>query len=796
MQDLFDASVRSVVVGLIVGSLLTVMRVRSSALRHRAWLTVVVAMLSMPLLTRLVPSLSAVSFPDFVSNVPSPVAMWPQPMQVSSEVAAVSMQRGREVTDAATQDARPMSATAPAGTAARSVTFTDVAAGVYGCVFGILLLRLGFALSAMARLRRGARRIEAGGQGPGDVLESPSVVVPVTIGFIVPCIVLPPAWRTWPRDKLDAVLAHERMHVHRRDSLAMLLARLNRCVFWFHPLAWWLEKALARHAEEACDQEALRTAISPRRYAEVLLEVASAVRRAGGRVATPGVGVLGDGAFRQRIELILRGGPGRATPTQVVVVAVMAVLAIGLVAACRAPSAPAPLRANPATDVPPRSWERARKITAADALTPPQIEALEAKLRQRPDDVEVLEQLFLVYRPDRLGKPQPDATRRAASRRVMLALVRHHPEHDFFKWLDAGVFATPPMWIPDTDGMAEAERLWLAHTRRPDVTGEVVGHAALFLQGAEFSFGPRAALIQQLLERAHAMDPSPMWTRELGRLYGRTVRAAFPNPNGLVESVATADAARLDYESRIRPALDASQDAALLAATASQWSLMFPEHPTYSIFRSYLERALEIDPSNVEARQIWEAVESRPVVDEIDRVLHRPGQPVDVTIAGMPRERRIRAAIQLAWQISTAGVRFRPQSKAYAALAIKLAAGDPYDPYGPDAVFDAHILLGLHALAEGDRETALRHLGAAGAVPRSRIMTVTPASREWLQRGLVKRLLETGERAAVVSYFEQLAANSGPADRARILRAANDLRRGFEPVRYTRGSGLDVDAIN
>jgi beta-lactamase regulating signal transducer with metallopeptidase domain len=793
MQDLLDASVRSLVVALAVGLLLAVMRVRSSALRHLAWLAVVVAMLSMPVLTRLTPSLLVVSPPAFISSMKTPVVAAPE--QRRSIPQTVSTVRGAVQTAARMPSAPSPLSMPPAAVDARSLTLTNLVTGLYAVVCGILILRLGLALSAMARLRRGARPVDAQRPGWGDVLESPSVVAPVTIGFFFPRIVLPPAWRTWSRDKLDAVLAHERTHIRRRDPLAILLARLNRCVFWFHPLAWWLERALSRHAEVACDREALRTAISPRRYAELLLEVAEAVRRAGGRMAAPGVGVLGEGEFRQRIDLILRGGSGRATPAQVIVVVAVGVMAVGLVAGCREPSAPPALRANPATDVPALSWERARKVTAADALTPSQVEALEATWQQRQDDVELIEQLFLVYRPDRLGKPESDATRRAASRRVLLALIRHHPEHDFFKWLDAHVFAAPPMWIPDREGMAEAERLWLAHTQRPDVTGDVVGHAALFLRGAEFSFGPRAALIQQLLERAHTMDPSPMWTRELGRLYGSTVRAALQAETGLVQSLTIGDAARQDYEARVRPALEATRDAPLLTATAAELT-MFPARPTYPIGRAYIDRALEIDPKNIEARQAWERIESRPVADDIDRVLHRPFEPAAATIARMPRDRRLRAAIQLAWQISTAGVRFRPQSKEYATLAIDLAAKDPYDPYGPDAVFDAHIILGLHALTESNRRGALRHLKDAGDVPRSRVMTVTPASREWLQRNLVQRLLQAGEHAAVVSYFEQLAANSGPADRPRILRAASDLRRGYEPVKYTRGSGLDIEATN
>ena len=31
-------------------------------------------------------------------------------------------------------------------------------------------------------------------------------------------------------------------------SLVALVARLNLCLFWFHPVAWWLERKLAMSA--------------------------------------------------------------------------------------------------------------------------------------------------------------------------------------------------------------------------------------------------------------------------------------------------------------------------------------------------------------------------------------------------------------------------------------------------------------------------------------------------------------------------------------------------------------------
>ncbi|HPQ14561.1 MAG TPA: M56 family metallopeptidase [Bryobacteraceae bacterium] len=73
-----------------------------------------------------------------------------------------------------------------------------------------------------------------------------------------PRILLLVCWRGWDRAKLEVVLANEAAHVARRDWLISILARVNTAIFWFHPLAWWLERKLAVLAQDACDEAPLR----------------------------------------------------------------------------------------------------------------------------------------------------------------------------------------------------------------------------------------------------------------------------------------------------------------------------------------------------------------------------------------------------------------------------------------------------------------------------------------------------------------------------------------------------------
>jgi TonB family protein len=123
-------------------------------------------------------------------------------------------------------------------------------------------------------------------------------------------VILPECWRRWPQAQLNAVLTHEDEHARRRDPLVQWLALLNRAVFWFHPLAWWLELRLSALAEEACDAAVLARGHDPFEYSEYLLQIARAVQQTGSRVSV--VGMAMPGAFLpQRIRRILEGRPAQ-----------------------------------------------------------------------------------------------------------------------------------------------------------------------------------------------------------------------------------------------------------------------------------------------------------------------------------------------------------------------------------------------------------------------------------------------------------------------------------------------------
>src|ERR1700719_1412341 len=72
---------------------------------------------------------------------------------------------------------------------------------------------------------------------------------------------------------LEAILAHELRHVHRRDNLAAAIHMVVEAIFWFHPLVWWLGARLLEERERACDEEVLELGSERQVYAESILKI-------------------------------------------------------------------------------------------------------------------------------------------------------------------------------------------------------------------------------------------------------------------------------------------------------------------------------------------------------------------------------------------------------------------------------------------------------------------------------------------------------------------------------------------
>lgn len=141
----------------------------------------------------------------------------------------------------------------------------------WGLVAGLMLAR-----EAMIRWRaaRLVRRSEPFTEWEGVRL-SAEVEVPAVFGVWRPVIVLPTAARGWARERIELILAHERMHIRRRDPAWLAVGRLAAALWWPQPLVWYALSRLRTEAEHACDDGVIEQGGRPSSYAAHLLEIAA-----------------------------------------------------------------------------------------------------------------------------------------------------------------------------------------------------------------------------------------------------------------------------------------------------------------------------------------------------------------------------------------------------------------------------------------------------------------------------------------------------------------------------------------
>jgi uncharacterized protein (TIGR03435 family) len=278
---LIDVSVRAVLIAVGAAAVLWALRIKAPSARHAAWTAVVITMLLLPVW----------SWSGLQLRLP---VLRPAPTAAVDVVQMPSRPNRPAVADVFV----PIeSATPPV----RPFNWQGVVLGTYLLGALVLLTRLGVGTVQAGRLRRLAS--DEHGRRSSD-----GCTTPITVGFLRPVLILPREWTTWPAEQLAAVLTHEREHLRRRDPLVQWIALLNRAVFWFHPLSWWLERRLSTLAEEACDLAVLAAGHSPQAYSAYLLDMAKSVSRDGSRVRVVGMAMPGYG-LRSRLRQILEGMP-------------------------------------------------------------------------------------------------------------------------------------------------------------------------------------------------------------------------------------------------------------------------------------------------------------------------------------------------------------------------------------------------------------------------------------------------------------------------------------------------------
>lgn len=136
-----------------------------------------------------------------------------------------------------------------------------------------------------------------------EVRLSPDVVVPATFGFRRPLVLLPAHVQDMEPDRQRGIVAHELIHVRRRDWPFAVVEEALLAVLWFHPAVHFLLGRIRLAREQCVDAAVVDTLGSRTAYLESLLEVARRHLRA---APVPVALFLGEHHLTERVELLLK----------------------------------------------------------------------------------------------------------------------------------------------------------------------------------------------------------------------------------------------------------------------------------------------------------------------------------------------------------------------------------------------------------------------------------------------------------------------------------------------------------
>lgn len=200
-----------------------------------------------------------------------------------------------------------------ASDAARSVDLLDIAAGIW-CVGAI-----GLAAYAVAGSLAMKKRLAPSICIRSNLYSCDYIRAPFIFGVLHPRVYLPSGMEG---EELAYVLAHEQVHLKRKDYLWKPLGFLLLAVYWVNPLMWIAYRVFCRDVELACDEAVVRNLDHAERagYARALLHYSGTCAFAVSPLA------FGEKDVKQRFQSVLRYQKPSAWRTGVGIVALMAMV--------------------------------------------------------------------------------------------------------------------------------------------------------------------------------------------------------------------------------------------------------------------------------------------------------------------------------------------------------------------------------------------------------------------------------------------------------------------------------------
>ena len=199
----------------------------------------------------------------------------------------------------------------------RLQTVINAAAWIW--LIGVVLLILRSAVSAMKLRRFLSKAVRT----EDNIYEDEGIDTPFVMGIISPKIYLPP--HLSEREK-EYVLAHENIHIVRKDYMIKLAAYVAACIHWFNPFVWLAFSLMENDMEMSCDEAVLKKMgmENKEKYSRTLLSLSSETPMLQGNPIA-----FGERKVKERVSNILSYRK-KALLTVVLTAAVLIAVGLGL----------------------------------------------------------------------------------------------------------------------------------------------------------------------------------------------------------------------------------------------------------------------------------------------------------------------------------------------------------------------------------------------------------------------------------------------------------------------------------
>jgi len=298
LATLFDAALKGTILLSATMLLSLLLRRAAAATRHLVWSLALIGVLTLPLLSFIIPQWNVPLVPQILPSAESlqrlPAPEFRLPKSKSQKIYQAESRDDNTWTISTNY-------AAPVPTPQREAKWSNVlpawswSTWIFAVWFGgVLIVATRWLLGwvSVKLLSRRAEEIfddawydlseslsaELGLKKPVQLLRAENAMAPMTWGLFRPAILLPHDADTWSTERRRVVLMHELAHVKRGDLLAQFVAQIACALYWFNPLAWIAARQLRLEREQACDDAVLNSGAKASDYANHILEILRALR--------------------------------------------------------------------------------------------------------------------------------------------------------------------------------------------------------------------------------------------------------------------------------------------------------------------------------------------------------------------------------------------------------------------------------------------------------------------------------------------------------------------------------------